>query len=61
VTSDGKDRGEEGKAAARGPDVPEPEIDSAQLMRGRRAIRIRHQGELYRLSITSKDRLILTK
>lgn len=42
-------------------DAREPVIDTAQLMRGKRAIGIRHHGEVYRLTITSKDKLILTK
>ena len=42
-------------------DVREPVIEAAQLMRGRRAIGISHHGEIYRLRITSKDKLILTK
>lgn len=55
-----------GEAAARVDAAPredarEPVIDTAQLMRGKRAIGIRHHGEVYRLTITSKDKLILTK
>lgn len=42
-------------------DVGEAVIDVADLLRGQRAIAIRHRGELYRLRITSKDKLILTK
>ena len=36
-------------------------IDVADLLRGQRGIALRHRGELYRLRITSKDKLILTK
>lgn len=36
-------------------------IDVADLLRGQRGIAIRHRGALYRLRITSKDKLILTK
>ena len=36
-------------------------IDVADLLRGQRGIGLRHRGELYRLRITSKDKLILTK
>jgi hemin uptake protein HemP len=47
--------------AARDDAAREPVIDAAQLMRGKRAIGIRHHGEIYRLRVTSKDKLILTK
>jgi hemin uptake protein HemP len=46
---------------AQGDAAREPVIEAAQLMRGRRAIGISHHGEIYRLRITSKDKLILTK
>lgn len=36
-------------------------LTSAELMRGAREITILHAGETYRLRVTSKDRLILTK
>ncbi len=47
--------------SAAAPDAGEVVVDLAELLRGRRAIAIRHRGELYRLRITSKDKLILTK
>jgi len=36
-------------------------MTSAELLRGMREITILHAGEAYRLRLTSKDRLILTK
>ena len=36
-------------------------IDSANLFAGRKEIRIRHDGELYRLLITRNGKLILNK
>jgi hemin uptake protein HemP len=38
-----------------------PEIDSLQLLRGQREVRIRHGDEWYRLRHTRNDKLILTK
>lgn len=44
------------------PRVSEPlELDSTQLLRGERELRIRHGNELYRLRHTRNDKLILTK
>jgi len=37
------------------------ELDSAQLLRGQRELRIRHGNETYRLRHTRNDKLILTK
>lgn len=37
------------------------EINSEKLMKGSREVVIIHNGERYRLRITSKQRLILTK
>lgn len=37
------------------------EIVSANLLRGRREVVIRHAGQRYRLRITASDKLILTK
>jgi hemin uptake protein HemP len=37
------------------------EIDSGQLLQGRREVLIRHGGECYRLRHTRNDKLILTK
>ena len=64
MVGDRDNRGGEAAArvdAAAREDMREPIIDAAQLMRGKRAIGIRHHGEIYRLRITSKDKLILTK
>ncbi len=36
-------------------------LDSAQLLKGRREILIRHGDRIYRLRHTSNDKLILTK
>jgi hemin uptake protein HemP len=38
-----------------------PSIASSDLFRRSREIRIRHEGEEYRLRITSNNKLILTK
>jgi hemin uptake protein HemP len=37
------------------------EITSAELLGSHREIRIRHANEVYRLRVTSKGKLILTK
>ncbi|SEQ04784.1 Hemin uptake protein HemP [Ectothiorhodospira magna] len=36
-------------------------LSSADLLEGRRQLRIEHQGEIYTLRVTSKGKLILTK
>ncbi len=36
-------------------------VSSVELMNGAREIRIRHGGSLYRLRVTTSDKLILTK
>ncbi|MGG5886239.1 hemin uptake protein HemP [Falsiroseomonas sp. HC035] len=36
-------------------------VPSADLLRGARELLILHQGETYRLRLTSNDKLILTK
>lgn len=36
-------------------------VTSEALLRGRREVRIVHAGQEYRLSVTSKGKLILTK
>lgn len=42
--------------------APTPKVlTSSDLLGGRKTIIIKHAGEEYRLSITSKDKLILTK
>jgi hemin uptake protein HemP len=50
------------------PTSPEPAgnpppltLTSAELLRGARELTILHAGEAYRLRLTSRDRLILTK
>ncbi len=43
------------------PPARPPVLNSAELMRGAREVVILHAGQTYRLRITSKDRLILTK
>ncbi len=47
-------------ARALPPERPEP-VSSAAILRGAREIAITHHGEVYRLRVTSNDRLILTK
>jgi hemin uptake protein HemP len=43
-------------------DDPAPaRIPSTELLRGARELLILHQGETYRLRLTSNDKLILTK
>lgn len=37
------------------------EIDSRELFQFQRELRIRHEGNLYRLRLTSLNKLILTK
>lgn len=52
----------EGRPPREPPAAPEPVVlTSAELLRGAREITILHAGEVYRLRVTSKDRLILTK
>lgn len=46
--------------------APEPSgepavIDSARLLAGRNEIRIRHEGQVYRLRVTKNGKLILNK
>jgi hemin uptake protein HemP len=43
------------------PPAGTPVLSSADLLRGAREVTILHAGEAYRLRVTSKDRLILTK
>jgi hemin uptake protein HemP len=43
------------------PPAAAPEVDSRQLLAGRRELLIRHGGEHYRLRHTRNDKLILTK
>ncbi|MFZ5781074.1 MAG: hemin uptake protein HemP [Pseudomonadota bacterium] len=38
-----------------------PLVDSIELLRGSRELRIRHGVSTYRLRLTSSDKLILTK
>jgi hemin uptake protein HemP len=43
------------------PDRPPASFTSEELFRGSREIWIEHAGEMYRLRITSRGKLILTK
>lgn len=43
------------------PPAPPPTLTSAELLRGGRELTILHADEAYRLRLTSRDRLILTK
>jgi hemin uptake protein HemP len=43
------------------PPAAAPVLTSADLLRGGREVTIVHAGETYRLRLTSRDRLILTK
>ncbi|MBK1673186.1 hypothetical protein CKO35_07665 [Ectothiorhodospira shaposhnikovii] len=36
-------------------------LSSTELLEGHRQLRIKHQGEIYTLRVTSKGKLILTK
>lgn len=44
-----------------GPDLDIPVVDSFALMNERRELVIRHNGQAYRLRVTTSDKLILTK
>jgi hemin uptake protein HemP len=46
---------------AEAPAPPPPRVPSSELLRGARELLILHQGETYRLRLTSNDKLILTK
>jgi len=52
-----------GAARASSPAVPAPplEIASEALLGGRTEVRIRHRGEIYRLTLTRAGKLILHK
>ncbi len=57
---------EGGRAAAGGTqpvanDAPTSAIDAEALLAGRREIQIEFRGQVYRLSITSGGKLLLTK
>jgi hemin uptake protein HemP len=41
--------------------VENSEIDSRELVQSERELRIRHEGGIYRLRLTSLNKLILTK
>ncbi|SFK64557.1 hemin uptake protein HemP [Falsiroseomonas stagni] len=43
------------------PPAPAPTLTSETLLQGGREATILHGGEVYRLRLTSKDKLILTK
>ena len=57
--------GKAAESAPRRPDgtglAPPRRIDIRELLGGSRELRILHGGEEYRLSLTSKGKLILTK
>jgi hemin uptake protein HemP len=50
-----------GSSAGRRAPTPVAEVDSRQLLEGRRELLIRHGEERYRLRHTRNDKLILTK
>jgi hemin uptake protein HemP len=41
--------------------APAASVDSATLLKGRRELAIRHGADVYRLRLTSSNKLILTK
>ncbi len=43
------------------PPEPARPLRSEELLQGAREVQILHAGEAYRLRVTSKDKLILTK
>ncbi len=53
------ERGTDRETTARLP--PDAPLDSASLLRGGKAVTIRHNGEFYRLQATRQGKLILTK
>lgn len=53
------ERGEEQMESK--PAVAQPRLSSDRLLQGARELLIEHQGELYRLRLTGKNKLILTK
>jgi hemin uptake protein HemP len=55
--NDGSGDRDRGAAAAQ----PKPRITSAELLRGARELVIQHGADEYRLRLTSKLKLILTK
>jgi hemin uptake protein HemP len=58
TTAEGRPDAEDDRPA---PSPVTPVLSSAELLRGGREVTILHGGEAYRLRVTSKDRLILTK
>ncbi len=42
-------------------DTTPPRIDSGSLLRGARELEIEHEGAVYRLRVTGRGKLILTK
>ncbi len=48
-------------AKAPRPSTSRPSLDSADLFGGQKEIQIRHEGVLYRLRITRRNKLILQK
>jgi len=55
------DRDSHGDSGEESPATHPPVLDSAELFRGERELCIRHDGELYRLRVTRRGRLILQK
>lgn len=48
-------------SAASAQTIPLPRVDSAQLLRGQKALEIDHAGQRYLLRVTRENKLILTK
>lgn len=49
------------RAPAAAPAPPAPRVAFAELSSGRREVHIEHAGQVYRLSLTAQNKLILTK
>jgi len=47
--------------ASLNPSVEQAAVESAELLRGRKAVEISHNGSIYRLQATRLGKLILTK
>jgi hemin uptake protein HemP len=61
ATAAAADLARDGPPPAAGCQGDPPEISSETLLGGRSEIRIRHRGEVYRLSLTRAGKLILHK
>ncbi|MCA9100781.1 MAG: hemin uptake protein HemP [Planctomycetales bacterium] len=57
----GPGEGSAGGASSAPADLRPPVVSSAQLLQGHRELWIEHNGELYRLRVTSRGNLYLTK